>query len=52
MHQEVRKTLWGYAPDEKLGQESLIAEKYLGFGQSRGTQHAQNTLKKRRHLKH
>jgi 5-methyltetrahydrofolate--homocysteine methyltransferase len=31
MHQEVRKTLWGYAPDEKLGQESLIAEKYLGI---------------------
>ena len=31
MHQEVRKTFWGYAPDEKLGQESLIAEKYSGI---------------------
>ena len=31
MHQEVRKTFWGYAPDEKLGQESLIAEKYIGI---------------------
>jgi 5-methyltetrahydrofolate--homocysteine methyltransferase len=31
MHQEVRKNFWGYASDEKLDQESLIAEKYSGI---------------------
>lgn len=31
MHQKVRKTLWGYASDERLDQESLIAEKYIGI---------------------
>jgi 5-methyltetrahydrofolate--homocysteine methyltransferase len=31
LHQLVRKELWGYAPDEALGNEELIAEKYRGI---------------------
>ena len=28
MHQRVRREFWGYAPDEALSNEELIAEKY------------------------
>ena len=31
MHQHVRTTLWGYADDETLKNEALIAEKYRGI---------------------
>ncbi|MCC6455946.1 MAG: methionine synthase [Caldilineaceae bacterium] len=31
MHEEVRKHLWGYAPDEDLTNEELIKEKYRGI---------------------
>jgi 5-methyltetrahydrofolate--homocysteine methyltransferase len=31
LHQRVRTELWGYAPDERLGTEELIAEKYRGI---------------------
>ncbi len=31
MHQRVRQDLWGYAADEKLSTEELIAEKYRGI---------------------
>ncbi|MBL8992424.1 MAG: methionine synthase [Spirochaetia bacterium] len=31
LHLEVRKKYWGYAPDEKLGIEELVAEKYSGI---------------------
>lgn len=31
MHQRVRKEFWGYVPDETLGNEDLIAEKYRGI---------------------
>ncbi len=31
MHEEVRKHLWGYAPDEDLSNEELIAEQYRGM---------------------
>jgi 5-methyltetrahydrofolate--homocysteine methyltransferase len=31
MHQRVRTEFWGYAPDEKLTNEELIAEKYRGI---------------------
>jgi len=31
LHQRVRTELWGYAPDEKLANEELIAEKYRGI---------------------
>ena len=31
MHQDVRTTLWGYAVDEALENEALIAEKYRGI---------------------
>jgi 5-methyltetrahydrofolate--homocysteine methyltransferase len=30
-HREVRKKYWGYAPDEALGNEDLIAEKWRGI---------------------
>ncbi|NTU69058.1 MAG: methionine synthase [Chlorobiaceae bacterium] len=31
LHEKVRRELWGYAPDEKLDSEGLIAEKYRGI---------------------
>jgi 5-methyltetrahydrofolate--homocysteine methyltransferase len=31
LHQRVRKEFWGYAADEALGHEQLIAEKYRGI---------------------
>jgi 5-methyltetrahydrofolate--homocysteine methyltransferase len=31
LHQRVRKEFWGYAPDESLSGEELIAEKYRGI---------------------
>ena len=31
LHEEVRKTHWGYAPDEALDSDELIGEKYLGI---------------------
>jgi len=31
MHERVRKELWGYAADEELGNDDLVAEKYGGI---------------------
>jgi 5-methyltetrahydrofolate--homocysteine methyltransferase len=31
MHAQVRKELWGYAAEEQLGNDELIAEKYRGI---------------------
>ncbi len=31
LHLQVRKKYWGYAPDEKLTNEELIQEKYIGI---------------------
>ncbi len=31
LHERVRKDLWGYAPDESLDTEALVAEKYRGI---------------------
>lgn len=31
LHEKVRRELWGYAPDEILGSEELLAEKYRGI---------------------
>ena len=31
LHERVRKTLWGYAPDEALGNNELVREKYRGI---------------------
>ncbi|NLH83420.1 MAG: methionine synthase [Phyllobacteriaceae bacterium] len=31
LHEKVRKELWGYAPDENLSTDELIAEKYVGI---------------------
>jgi 5-methyltetrahydrofolate--homocysteine methyltransferase len=31
LHQRVRTEFWGYAPDERLGNAELIAEKYRGI---------------------
>ncbi len=31
LHQRVRKEFWGYAPDETLGRDDVIAEKYRGI---------------------
>src|SRR3546814_4657731 len=39
MHEYVRTTLWGYAPDEKLSNEDLIREKYHGIRPARSEEH-------------
>jgi len=31
MHERVRKELWGYVPEERLGNEALIREEYRGI---------------------
>ncbi|HEY8682017.1 MAG TPA: vitamin B12 dependent-methionine synthase activation domain-containing protein, partial [Rhodanobacter sp.] len=31
MHERVRREFWGYAPDESLDNEALVAEKYRGI---------------------
>jgi 5-methyltetrahydrofolate--homocysteine methyltransferase len=31
LHERVRKTMWGYAPDEALANEDLVREKYRGI---------------------
>ena len=31
LHAEVRRNLWGYAPDERLDNEALVAERYRGI---------------------
>jgi 5-methyltetrahydrofolate--homocysteine methyltransferase len=31
LHERVRKTIWGYAPDEALTNEELVREKYRGI---------------------
>ncbi|MGE4218133.1 MAG: methionine synthase [Alphaproteobacteria bacterium] len=31
LHERVRREFWGYAPDENLGNDELIAEKYQGI---------------------
>jgi len=31
MHERVRKEFWGYAPDEELGNDALIGERYVGI---------------------
>ena len=31
LHQEVRRTLWGYAPDEAFTPEELVSEPYAGI---------------------
>ena len=31
MHERVRRELWGYDPDERLGNEALIGEQYAGI---------------------
>ncbi|MDI3260543.1 MAG: vitamin B12 dependent-methionine synthase activation domain-containing protein, partial [Sinobacteraceae bacterium] len=31
LHQRVRREFWGYAPDERLDNAALIAEKYVGI---------------------
>ncbi len=36
MHERVRREFWGYAPDEQLSNEDLIAEKYRGIRPAAG----------------
>ncbi len=36
LHQQVRKKLWGYAADESLSNEALIAESYAGIRPAMG----------------
>src|SRR5205085_1143893 len=36
LHERVRKELWAYAPDEALGLDDLLAEKYRGIRPAAG----------------
>ena len=36
LHQRVRREFWGYAVDEKLSNQDLIAEKYIGIRPAMG----------------
>jgi 5-methyltetrahydrofolate--homocysteine methyltransferase len=36
LHEQVRKTIWGYAPDESLDNAALIAEQYVGIRPAMG----------------
>ncbi len=36
LHEEIRKTTWGYAPDESLGMDDLFKEKYSGIRPAHG----------------
>ncbi|NML13810.1 methionine synthase [Azohydromonas sp. G-1-1-14] len=47
LHQRVRTELWGYAPDEALGNEELIAEKYRGIRPAPGYPACPDHLPKR-----
>jgi 5-methyltetrahydrofolate--homocysteine methyltransferase len=48
MHAEVRKRFWGYAPNEELTNEELIAEKYRGIRPAPGYPAAPDHTEKRR----
>jgi 5-methyltetrahydrofolate--homocysteine methyltransferase len=47
LHQRVRTELWAYAPDEALGNEELIAEKYQGIRPAPGYPACPDHLPKR-----
>ena len=52
LHHRVRTDLWGYAPDEALAADALIAEKYQGIRPAPGypaTRHAR-TQRQKRHV--
>jgi 5-methyltetrahydrofolate--homocysteine methyltransferase len=46
LHERVRKTIWGYAPDEALSNDELVREKYRGIRPAPGypacPDHSQN----------
>ena len=43
LHARVRQDLWGYAPDEALSNDDMIAEKYVGIRPAPGYLPARNT---------
>ena len=43
LHARVRQDLWGYAPDEALSNDDMIAEKYVGIRPAPGYPPARNT---------
>ncbi len=47
MHERVRRELWGYAPDEALPNEDLIAERYQGIRPAPGYPATPDHLAKR-----
>ena len=47
MHERVRRELWGYAPDEALANEDLIAERYQGIRPAPGYPATPDHLAKR-----
>ena len=48
LHARVRRSLWGYAADETLGNEDLIAEKYRGIRPAPGYPACPDHTEKRR----
>jgi 5-methyltetrahydrofolate--homocysteine methyltransferase len=47
MHERVRRDLWGYAPDEALSNEALVAEAYQGIRPAPGYPAAPDHTEKR-----
>ena len=47
MHERVRRELWGYAPDETLSNEDLVAERYQGIRPAPGYPATPDHLAKR-----
>src|ERR1051325_8711881 len=50
LHERVRKDLWGYAADEKLSNEALIGEKYVGIRPAPGYPACPDHSVKREHV--
>lgn len=48
LHLKIRKEIWGYVPEEKLENESLIAEKYQGIRPAPGYPACPDHLEKRK----
>ena len=48
LHEQVRRELWGYAPDERLTSEGLIGERYQGIRPAPAILRARTTRRKPR----
>ena len=51
LHERVRRELWGYAPDEALANDALIAERYQGIRPAPGYPACPDHTEKRDHVR-